>query len=70
MKANETDFVFFDSILAVADRQVQSHDRPGPVLREVIRQTPQGTPLRTASNVARQCTRCSASACWLPLAVT
>jgi hypothetical protein len=45
MKANETDFVFFDSILAVADRQVQSHDRPSPVLREVIRQTPQGTPL-------------------------
>ena len=45
MKANETDFVFFDSILAVADRQVQSHDRPGTVLREVIRQTPQGTPL-------------------------
>ena len=45
MKANKTDVVFFDSILAVADRQVQSHDRPGTVLREVIRQTSQGTPL-------------------------
>jgi hypothetical protein len=44
MKANETDFVFFDSILAVADRQVRSHDRPDTVLREAIRQTPQGTP--------------------------
>jgi hypothetical protein len=45
MKANKADVVFFDSILAVADRQVRSEHRPGAVLREVIRQTPQGTPL-------------------------
>jgi hypothetical protein len=45
MKANETDFVFFDSILAVENRPIQSHSHPGTVLREVIRRTPEGTPL-------------------------
>jgi hypothetical protein len=53
MKANETDFVYFDTTLAVPDWQVRSHDRPGTVLREVIRQAPQG-PLLTYRTLCGQ----------------
>src|SRR6266581_4082305 len=45
MKANATGLVFFDTILAVDNRQVEWHSRRGADIREVIRRTPEGTPL-------------------------
>lgn len=45
MKAYDTDFVFFDMITAVNDRQVWEHGRTGAHIRERIRQTAIGTPL-------------------------
>jgi class 3 adenylate cyclase len=45
MKAYDTDFVFFDMITAVNDRQVWKHGRTGARIRERIRQTAIGTPL-------------------------
>jgi class 3 adenylate cyclase len=45
MKANETGLVFFDEIVAVGDRQLQSVKSRGAELREILRSTPEGTPL-------------------------
>jgi class 3 adenylate cyclase len=45
MQANHTGLVFFDKILAVNGQCVQDHARTGATLRQLIRQTPEGTPL-------------------------
>ena len=45
MKANDTGLVFFDTILAVDQHQSGLHNRRGAEIREVIRRTPEGTPL-------------------------
>src|SRR5882672_12304270 len=45
MKANETGLVFFDTILAVDHHRARLHNRRGAEIREIIRRTPEGTPL-------------------------
>ncbi len=46
MRANQTDLVFFDRILAVQGRAVDSHYDTGANIRNILRHTPPGTPVR------------------------